>query len=111
MYKTSKSPRKVLLTAYASAKDALPAYAHRSSPKKFTQHQLLAILVLKEFSRCDYRKVTALLDDCPELCAVIDLSIVPHFTTIQKAAQRLLILPHARALLRSTLVLARKKNS
>ena len=56
MYKTTKSPRKVLLVAYAVAKDALPAYSHKFSPKKFTQHQHFAVLVLKEFLRCDYRK-------------------------------------------------------
>ena len=111
MYKTSKSPRKVLLTAYAVGKDALPQYAHRFSPHKFTQHQLLAVLVLKEFSRCDYRKVSAMLTDCPDLCRAIDLKVVPHFTTIQKAAQRLLILPKAKVLLRTTLELARKKSS
>jgi hypothetical protein len=111
MYKTTKSPRKVLLVAHAVAVEALAAYSHLFSPRKFTQHQLFAVLVLKEFMRCDYRKVAALLDDCPDLCEAIGLKKVPHFTTIQKASKRLLCLKSAKLLLRSTLELARKKSS
>lgn len=44
---TSKSPRRFLRVAYDAARRALPAHAHKFSPKKFTQHQLLACLVLK----------------------------------------------------------------
>ena len=76
--------------AYAIAKDALPEYAHRFSPKKFTQHQLFACLVLKEFFKADYRGIVNILADCPNLCAAIELEHVPHYTTLQKAADRLL---------------------
>ena len=76
--------------AYATAKDALPKYAHRFSPKKFTQHQLFACLVLKEFLKSDYRGIVGILVDCPNLCAAIGLEHVPHYTTLQKAADRLL---------------------
>jgi hypothetical protein len=44
MSRTSKSPRKVLVTAWHVAKQSLPAFSHRCSPKKFTQHQLFACL-------------------------------------------------------------------
>lgn len=76
--------------AYAVAKESLPEYAHRFSPRKFTQPQLFACLVLKTFLRCDYRGVVAALADSPELCKAIDLATVPHFTTLQKASRRLL---------------------
>lgn len=109
--KTSKSPRKVLRVAYGVARDALPAYSHRFSPRKFTQHQWFALLVLKEFQRSDYRKIEQLLKDCPDLCGVIALEEVPHFTTIQKACRRLLRLDKVRLLLRATVVGARKKRS
>ncbi len=88
--KTTKSPRRVLQVSLACARRALPAYAHRYSPKKFTQHQLLACLALKEFLKLDYRGVMQLLIDSPDLCAVIELPEVPHWTTLQKAADRLL---------------------
>jgi hypothetical protein len=78
---------------------ALPPYAHRYSPKKFTQPQLFACLVLKEFLRLDYRKLSALLIDSPSLCEAIDLKDTPHYTTFQKAARRLLLAVPARRLL------------
>jgi len=100
-----------LRTALEVAQDALPAYSHRFSPRKFTQHQLFALLVLKEFLRCDYRKVEQLLKDCPDLCGVIDLKEVPHFTAIQKASVRLQTLGRVRRLLKATVERARKKSS
>lgn len=109
--KTSKSPRRVLQVAYEVSQDALPAYSHRFSPKKFTQHQFFALLVLKEFLRCDYRKIEQALKDCRELCQVIGLEEVPHFTAIQKASKRLLLLDKVRHLLKATLARARKKSS
>src|SRR5712671_770930 len=105
MYKTTKSPRKVLRVAHLIAQDALPTYAHLCSPKKFTQHQIFAVLALKEFQRCDYRKISELLEDCPDLRRVIGLETVPHYTTIQKASVRLLKLSLTDALLKSTLKL------
>ena len=73
MSTTSKSPRRVLLKAYAVAKDALPAYTHPCSPKKFTQPQLFACLALKSFFKTDYRGIAAYLKDLPELCKAIGL--------------------------------------
>lgn len=87
---TSKSPRNVLRVAYALAREALSPYAHRFSPKKFTQHQIFACLALKDMLKLDYRGVWQLLLDTPDLCAVIELKTVPHWTTLQKAADRLL---------------------
>ena len=75
---------------YACARRALPSFSHRYSPKKFTQHQLFACLTLKEFMKLDYRGVMELLIDSPDLCGVIELAKVPHWTTLQKAADRLL---------------------
>ncbi|APW61911.1 hypothetical protein BSF38_03442 [Paludisphaera borealis] len=76
--------------AYEAACRALPAHRHQFSPKKFTQPQLLACLVLKEFLRLDYRGLAAHLADQADLRDRIGLTVVPHFTTFQKAAQRLL---------------------
>lgn len=49
----------------------------------------MACLVLKEFARLDYRGLAAHLDDHTDLARLIDLRVVPHFTTFQKAAARL----------------------
>src|SRR3954454_20087286 len=87
---TSKSPLRVLRVAYDAARRALPALRHRFSPRKFTQPRLLACLVLKEFLRLDYRGLAEHLADHPDLGRMIDLDAVPHYTTFQKAAARLL---------------------
>ena len=50
----------------------------------------MACLVLKEFLRLDYRGFAEHLTDHPDLAALIDLKVVPHYTTFQKAAARLL---------------------
>lgn len=102
MSRTSKSPRKVLVTAWRVATRVLPAYSHRFSPKKFTQHQLFACLVLKVFLKTDYRGLAAHLSDCPSLCEAVELKRVPHFTTLQKAARRLLRSKHVDRLLDET---------
>jgi hypothetical protein len=75
---TSKSPRRVLQVAYEAACQALPAHRHRFSPKKFSLPQLLACLVLKKFSRLDYRGLAEHLDDHPDLARLIGLKAVPH---------------------------------
>jgi hypothetical protein len=99
---TSKSPKDVLTVAWRIAQRSLKAYSHRLSPKKFTQHQLFAILVLKNFLKSDYRGVAQLLRDCRELTTAIELEKIPHYTTLQKASRRLLKAAPARALLDET---------
>ncbi len=106
--RTSKSPRRVLQVAHEAARRALPAYGHLYSPKKFTQPQLVACLVLKDFLRLDYRGLAAALADQPELARAIDLRAVPHFTTFQKAAARLLRAEPARKVFDAVLDLALK---
>jgi hypothetical protein len=71
MNRTSKSPKAVALVAYAAAKRSLPPYRHLKSPKKFTQHQLVACLVLKEFFRTDYRGIVEILADSSDLQKIV----------------------------------------
>lgn len=106
---TSKSPRRVLQVAYDAARRSLPAHRHKFSPKKFTQHQPLACLVLKEFARLDYRGLVAHLADHPDLARLIDLEVVPHFTTSQKAAGRPLKAKPGRAMFDAVLARALRK--
>jgi len=105
---TSKSPKRVFQAAHAIGQRRLPAYSHRFSPKKFTLPQLFACLVLKEFLRLDYRKLSAVLEDAPSFAAAIGLKSVPHFSTFQKAADRLLLAQHARRLLDETVEVAQR---
>jgi DDE family transposase len=87
------------LAALATARRALPAYSHKYSPKTFTQHQLVACLALKNFLKTDYRGLSAHLADHPSLVEALELPHVPHFTTVEKAAKRLLKAAPARRLL------------
>lgn len=99
--RTSKSPKAV--AALLAAQRVLPFYTHPNGPKVFTQHQLFACLVLKNFWKTDYRGLMAHLADHPELCEVLRLKRVPHFTTLQKASRHLLASEPARRLLQSTI--------
>jgi Transposase DDE domain len=109
MATTSKSPRKVLLVAHEAARRSLSVYAHRFAPKKFTQPQLFACLVLKVHQRKDYRGLRQMLLDLPDLREAIGLEEVPHYTTLQKAADRLLRSPDVHKLLEATLTLLRPR--
>jgi Transposase DDE domain len=100
---SSKSPKAVMRAALAVARQGLPFYTHPNSPKKFTQHQLFACLVLKNFLKSDYRGVVAHLTDNPSLCELIGLKQVPHFTTLQKASRHLLASAPVRRVLQSTI--------
>jgi hypothetical protein len=103
MSQLTKSPLLVARRALTTASLVLPHYAHRFSPKKYTQPQLFACLVLKTFFKTDYRGLAALLADHSDLRAALGLQTVPHFTTPQKASRRLLRLPVARRLFHTTI--------
>jgi len=90
------------MVALAAGKEAFCDYSHKFSPQKFTQPQLFACLVLKEFEKKDYRGVAQLLIDCSDLREAIELEDVPHFTTIQKASRRLLKMDRVRQLIADT---------
>jgi len=105
--KTSKSPNIVAVVAYATAKRSLPPYLHLKSPKKFTQHQLLTCLVLREFFTTDYRGIEEILKDSSDLRKILELSEVPHYTTLHKAAQRLTKKDTLDKLMREILAIAR----
>jgi hypothetical protein len=108
---TSKSPRMVAMVALAAGKDAFSDYSHKFSPKKFTQPQLFACLVLKEYEKKDYRGVCQLLKDCSDLRNAIELTVVPHYTALPKASRRLLKLERVRDLIVDTFhrILGRSK--
>jgi Transposase DDE domain len=107
---TSKSPMDVAMVALAAGKEAFSDYSHIYSPQKFTQPQLFACLVLKEFEKKDYRGICQLLLDCSALAAAIGLSSVPHYTTLQKASRRLLRQDRVRVLLKETVERIRRKS-
>ena len=88
----TRSVLAVAKAALSTAQRALPAYSHPCSPKKFTQHQLFAILVVRRFLGRDYRGVIQLLADWSDLRELLDLEKekLPNYSTLCYAEQRLL---------------------
>lgn len=105
MSTASKSPRKVAAVAYEVGRRTLPAYASRFSRRDFTQPQLFACLVLRQFHKTDYRGIVAILTDNPTLRKDLGMSKAPHFTTLQKAERKLLRDRHVRAMLTQSVAL------
>lgn len=84
----TKSPVKLAVTALRIAA-ALPAYSSVRSRKDFTMRQHAAMASVRQFLKLDYRGFTTLLGEFAELREALQLEKVPHYTTIQKAEQRL----------------------
>jgi hypothetical protein len=99
----SKSATYVARAALAVARKALRPYAHKYSPKLYTQPQLFACLVLKVFFKLDYRGLTTRLQEWSEMRRTLGLRCVPHFSTLHKASGRLLRRRRVRQLLTATI--------
>jgi hypothetical protein len=67
----------------------IPLFSSKFSRKTYTQHQLLVLLLLKEYLSEDYRDITELAEIMGTLRQKIHLNEVPHFTTIHKFCQRI----------------------
>ena len=87
----TKSPLAVARTALDAARGALPAYSSRYSRHDFTQHQHFALLALRQFLKVDYRGLEQMLRGWAELREALGLAQVPDHSTMQKAAERLLV--------------------
>ena len=90
MSKTTKDPISLARAALAAGRKALPNYSHPKSPHKFTQPQLFAVLVLRQFFRLDYRGVITWIEQWSELRTALELKRVPHYSTLCYAEDRLL---------------------
>ena len=90
MSRTTQDPIAVAKMALEAGRKALPDYSCPKSPHKFTQPQLFAILVLKQFFKRDYRGTVTWLSKWSELRGAIGIARVPHYRTLHEAAKRLL---------------------
>src|SRR5215213_5746323 len=82
--------RRMSKSALRVARAALPPYGSRYSRHDYTQPQLFALLVLKQFLRTDYRGLVALVAEWRDLRHALGLRKVPHYSTLAHAARRLL---------------------
>lgn len=86
----TKSPVTLAREALQVGQASLDPYSSPFSKHDFKQAQLFAILVLRQFFKADYRGIVQMLLDLSDLRKVLELKKVPHYTTLQKAEQRLL---------------------
>ncbi len=86
----TKSPVALAKMALRAAREAVPAYSSKFSKHDFTQHQLFAMLVLRQFYRVDYRGTVQIVEDNLTLRRVLGLKKIPHYSTLKYAHDRLL---------------------
>lgn len=67
----------------------IPLYSSKFSKKTYNQHQLLILILLKEYLSEDYRDTVELVDLMNEIKQRINLNSIPHFTTLHKFSQRI----------------------
>jgi len=87
-----KNPSQLLkfTEAYmALASRQVPPYSSRFSKHTFTQPQLVVLYCLKIELGVTYRELIDWLEEMPRLQQALGLKRLPHFTTVQKAFQRL----------------------
>lgn len=79
---------RVARAALVASCRAVEQYRTRWSRKDFSQRQFLAILVLMKLNKTTYRGVVGLLGAMPGVRDVLQLSRVPHWSTLHKFATR-----------------------
>ncbi len=67
----------------------LKLYSCKYSKHTYTQHQLLVLVLLKEYISTDYRDFIELIDLMSDIKEKLDLDKTPHFTTLQKFVSRI----------------------
>jgi len=59
-------------------------YSCKYSKRIFTQYQLLVLILFKDYRDQHYREFIEDVEDMESIQEELDLSVVPHFTTLQK---------------------------
>ena len=90
MSKTTKNPISLAKAALEAGEKAFKPYSHPKSPHKFTQPQLFALLVLRQFFRLDYRGLIEWVAEWPRLQSALGITRLPHYSTLCYAERRLL---------------------
>jgi len=67
----------------------LNPYSCKFSKKIYTQHQLLVLVLFKDYRNQHYREFIEDIGDMERVQEILDLSILPHFTTLQKFLSRI----------------------
>ena len=86
----TKSAVRLASEALLVGRRTFPRYSCPRSRHDFTQAQLFAVLILRQFLQTDYRGVVTLLAEWSEVRQTLGLRKVPHYSTLCYAERRLL---------------------
>jgi hypothetical protein len=67
----------------------IPLYSCKYSKRVYTQHQLLVLILLKEYLGEDYRNFVELVELMDDLGEILELEQIPYFTTLHKFMGRI----------------------
>jgi hypothetical protein len=81
--------RFVEITSGLIKESRIPLYSSKLSKKTYNQHQLLILILLKEYLSEDYPDTVDLVDLMHGIKQRINLDSIPHFTTLHKFSQRI----------------------
>ncbi len=74
---------------YAAAQASYPKYRRRKSKKTFSQHQLVACVLLMMYVNLSYRDFEDWLRASDQVCVALGLTTVPDHSTLNRAFHRL----------------------
>ena len=86
---TNKYIRFIDIASQIIKESRIPLYSCKFSKRTYTQHQLLVLLLLKEYLAEDYRDTIELTEIMDSVREKIQLKEVPHFTTLKKFFHRI----------------------
>ena len=72
-----------------SGNSHLQIYSCKYSKRTYTQHQLLTLVLLKEYLDVDYRSTVELVEVMDKVQQKIGLKQIPHYTTLHKFTRRI----------------------
>ena len=72
---------------YEVAKSVVPDRRHRFAPKRYTQPQLLACVLVKEYLGLDYRTARETIEISGPIREAFGLTVVPDHTTLWRFAR------------------------
>jgi hypothetical protein len=90
MRRMPKSAVRVAREALAAGPAALPEYGNRFSRHDYSEAQLFALLVLRQFLRTDHRGVVTLVAEWAELRRALHLSKLPPYPALAHALRRII---------------------
>jgi len=87
--RTSRNIRFVQAALSVVKSTHISLYSCKFSKKIYTQHQLLVLVLFKDYRNQHYREFIEDVEDMEGVQEILDLSEVPHFTTLQKFISRI----------------------